>query len=430
MHIARLQSPCRRGRQHSPAMALLLITALSSLFISLATAQGITQNLTLNQAISKTLEQNPQLHQFALKKTGLLGLRDDSDTSPALNLGLEVDNIAGSGTYSGTDAAETTLALSSVLELGAKRSTRLSVADARLSMLEYQRQAFTLNILGELTALFIETLQLQALIELAQEAQALADSTLSIVKNRSQQGATSDAEVKRAAATQALAQLQLSALQRQHQRALFKLANFWGESMPRHYRLSGNLYRFSEQPSYPELYERAMQSPAIAVFASEARLKTAEVDLARTQSSVDLNWQIGIRRFEQSGDSALVAGVSIPLFSGRRNSGAIKSALADRDQVELNRQAALLRLNTQLFTAYSQRQQHINAVTVFQTRIIPNLASALSATQRAYEAGRYSYQDWIAAQQALLQAKKSLIESAAAASLNQATIEQLIAEPF
>ena len=51
-------------------------------------------------------------------------------------------------------------------------------------------------------------------------------------------------------------------------------------------------------------------------------------------------------------------------------------------------------------------------------------------TRQAYENGRYRYQDWIAAQEELLTAKQQHIESATAAQLNQALIEQLIAEPL
>ena len=159
-------------------------------------------------------------------------------------------------------------------------------------------------------------------------------------------------------------------------------------------------------------------------------MKKAQVSLAKTQSKADLGWQLGVRRFEDSGDTAFTAGVSIPLFSGKRNRGALKSAMASENEVIYERQTALLKLHVQLFEAYSQRQQHVAAVKVFRTTILPDLNSALASTQRAYETGRYSYQDWIAAQKELLDAKRSLIESAAAASLNQAVIEQLISEPL
>jgi cobalt-zinc-cadmium efflux system outer membrane protein len=317
-----------------------------------------------------------------------------------------------------------------VIELGAKRDARVSAANARLSILEYQQQAFTLDVLGELTAVFIKTLEVQELLGLAKEARDLAENTLSIVQNRSDQGAAPDSEVQRAAASLAQTELQLDALQRAHKRQIINLAAYWGEQWPTWPQLSGNLFAYSSLTTYPGLYQRALSSPAIEVFASTERLKTAELNLAKTQSILDINWQVGVRRFEESGDSAFIAGMSIPLFGGTRNRGNITSVLAERNEVEYQRQAALQQLHVQLYAAYSQYEQYVNAVESFQAKIIPNFSSALKATQLAYETGRYSYQDWIAAQKELLNAKQILIESATAASLNQAVIEQLIAAPL
>ena len=104
--------------------------------------------------------------------------------------------------------------------------------------------------------------------------------------------------------------------------------------------------------------------------------------------------------------------------------------MAAENDVEYARQTALLKLHVQLFEAYSQRQQHVAAVAAFRSTILPDLNLALTAIQRAYERGRYSYQEWTAAQKELLDAKRALIDNATAASLNQAVIEQLIGEPL
>lgn len=404
--------------------------ALFGLLSTPARAQSSGQSLSMHEAIANTLAKNPQLHQFTVKKQGLLGRRDSSELRQTLTLNLALENFGGSGDLSGAQASETFLALSSVIELGGKRQGRVSVANAQLHAFDDHRQAFTLDVLAQLTRVFIQALEIQERLTLAQEARALTRSTLTIVKTRSQQGATSEAEVKRAAAALAQAQLQLNALQQQRERLLVKLAAYWGETSPSWTRVEGDLYAFGQTSSFASLYERALASPAIAVFASEARLKQAELALAKTQSSFDIGWQLGVRQFEASGDTAFTAGVSIPLFGDKRNRGALQTAMAAQNELDYERQTALLKLHVQLFEAYSQRRQHVAAVKAYRSTILPDLNTALRSTQKAYEAGRYSYQDWIAAQKELLDAKRSLIENAAAAALNQAVIEQLIAEPL
>jgi cobalt-zinc-cadmium efflux system outer membrane protein len=152
--------------------------------------------------------------------------------------------------------------------------------------------------------------------------------------------------------------------------------------------------------------------------------------LLKTQSISDINWQLGVRQFENSDDTAFVAGLSIPLFSGKRNTGALKAARAAQNEVVFEQASALLKMHIQLFEVYSQRAQHLAAVNAYRNTILPELSASLRATQQAYETGRYSYIELIAVQRELLNAKQALIENAAAASLNQSTIEQLVAKPL
>ena len=398
----------------------------NSIFVS----ELAVKPLSLSQAITYTLEQNPQLHQFTIRQSGLLGRRETDELSPAWNLAIDVENMAGSDALSGVQMAETTVSLSSVIELGGKRDARVSVVDAQLDALDYHRHAFTLDVLGELTSTFIRVLETQELIKLAKEALDLAKNTLDIVKKRSHQGATPEYEVKRAASALAQAQLHLNGLQYQHKRLMVKLTSYWGERSPTWNSVVGDLYYFGESSVYDTLYERAKTSPGIAYLASKDRLKKAEVLLAKTQAASDIGWQLGVRRFEETGEVAFAAGVTIPLFKSKRNRGAVATAMALQHEIEYEKQTALLQLHVQLFTAYSQREQYVAAVNVFRSTVLPDLQSVLVSTQRAYETGRYRYQDWIAAQNELLDARQYYIENAAAASLNQAIIEQLIAEPL
>ena len=120
-------------------------------------------------------------------------------------------------------------------------------------------------------------------------------------------------------------------------------------------------------------------------------LRDAELALVRSQSRSDLRWQIGARYFEESGDSALVAGVSVPLFSKSRNQGQIRAAQAARNEVSLRRDSALLMLRARLYEAYQLHVQAVGAATTMQKQVIPDLERALELTRDAYEQGRYSY---------------------------------------
>lgn len=386
--------------------------------------------LTLKDAIAQTLVRNPQLYQYRFVNDALKAQTQTGALRPAINLEFEVENFAGSGSFKGFDNPETTLSLSSVIEMGEKRKARMSLQAARIHQAEWEQQAFTLDVLGELTASYIESLATQANIQLAAESLALTKSLLETIETRAKKGATPEAEVMRAQAAVARAEIRLAALAELLERQKVQLARFWGDTTPAFTSLEGSLFAFGPSQGFDQLYARVKTSPAIQVFASEARIKDAEVTLARAGGRSDLTWRAGIRRFEETGDSAFTVGLSIPLFSKKRNSSKVQTALANRNAVDYARKDFLLRLHSQLFEAFSLRRQSVAAVKKTENEIIPALENALQLTQKAYENGRYRYVDLIAAQEELLATKQSSIDAASTALISQALIEKLSSEPL
>ncbi|MGB3620488.1 MAG: TolC family protein, partial [Ketobacter sp.] len=126
--------------------------------------------------------------------------------------------------------------------------------------------------------------------------------------------------------------------------------------------------------------------------------------------------------------SAFTAGLSIPLFSGKRSNGEVKAALANRNAVDYAQKDRLLQLHARLFEAWSLRKQSITAANLTQKVAIPALEKALRLTTEGFENGRYRYLDLIAAQEELLASKQALIDAATTALVSQALIEKLTSE--
>src|SRR5215213_3524701 len=80
--------------------------------------------LTLREALALALTENPELGPFAWQARAnearilQAGLRHNPE------LGLQVEDIFGTGSFSGGGEAQTTLQLSHVIELGGKRTAR------------------------------------------------------------------------------------------------------------------------------------------------------------------------------------------------------------------------------------------------------------------------------------------------------------------
>src|SRR5690606_28175017 len=110
----------------------------------------------------------------------------------------------------------------------------------------------------------------------------------------------------------------------------------------------------------------------------------------QTQSALDIQWSAGVRHLQESDDTALVLGVSMPLFADGRSQSAIRQAQAARDEVAVQREDAALKLRSQLFAAFENRRQALDTVQVLRSEIIPLLSQAQAEIRDAYERGRYS----------------------------------------
>lgn len=403
------------------------VLAITALLVSpLSAADGIT----LSSAIQLAVDKNPSLQVYRYRSLELEGLAKTASLSPGLELSADIENFAGNGEFSGTDNAEMTLAISSVIELGDKRRQRGVVVSQRQRMMRAEREIAALDLIGEVTRRFVETTASQQRLELAVRARELAATTLKSVGQRAEAGATSKAELLRAQAANYQAEMAVTIEQNQLASKRLALSVLWGEDKPNFLKVSGNLFDLGVTGDFDALYSRALKNPSIQLFASEERLRDAELRLAKAGSSSDLSWSVGARRFKETDDTAVVASVSVPLFTSKRNAGSNQAALAAKNKVAIERELALLKLRASLFSAFTNREQSLDYHSLLKERIIPRLQEALVETQVGYERGRFSYQEWLAARQELLESEYALINVAEQAQVHRVEIERLTAEPL
>mgnify|MGYP003638241354 FL=1 len=399
-------------------------------FSFLALSENSENTLTLASAIERTLKDNPQLKVFSFRQQALSGQQQTQALKPSYELGFEMENFTGTGDIGTFESAEYTLSLSSILEMGGKRNARIGVAESRRGQLDAKRKVAALNLFSEVTRRYIDILAAQERLLLANQATLLAEDTLQEVKKRSKAGVAPEAEVKRALVALEHAKLIASSEQQQFHYSKIALAMMWHETSPSFTQVEGDLYHFAADIDFDTLYNKVKQNPEILTYAAEERLRDAQLRLAKTESSANIKWSVGIKQIQDINETALTAGFSMPLFSSKRNTGAIISAQAKRDEVEVKKTATMLALRHQLYRAYANSKQAIFTANSLKNSIIPTLGSALDETKVAYQRGLYSYLDYLSVRQELLSAQRAMIDSASSALRYGTEIEQLIAEPL
>jgi cobalt-zinc-cadmium efflux system outer membrane protein len=154
------------------------------------------------------------------------------------------------------------------------------------------------------------------------------------------------------------------------------------------------------------------------------------MQLARAGESTDLQWQLGARRLEATNEWAAVAGLSIPLGSRTRAKPAIRTARADLAALELEREADEISLYATLAEAHARLSGAALDVNLARTDVLPRLAQAELAAERAYHSGALSFLEWAQVQSENADVRREQLAAAIDAHRALIEIQRLTGEPF
>jgi cobalt-zinc-cadmium efflux system outer membrane protein len=394
--------------------------------------ENVPQTITLESAIKRTMANEPLLYEFSVKQRILESDAKTAALKPEYSMGVEVENVLGTGEVSGIKEAEVTLTLSSVIELGDKLHARGQVIDVKRNQLAIQRQIVSLDVLAEVTRRYIDVLATQEMLSAMQQAQQLARYAYQAVIKRVEAGASPLLEEKRAQAALAQARLNVVTVQQQLQSNIKSLAIMWGETTPVFTGVDGQLFtlpittvKSTNSNELDYLVGVLSESPHIAQFAQQSRVQDAQIRLTQASNSPDVTWTAGVRRMNGIDEFAFVAGASVPLFTDSRNLGEYEAQKARLDQIELQKQASERELYHQVNQALDARDRALLEVNTLQNDVIPPLKEALALVEAAYSDGRFSYLEWVTTRKELLSAQRALIQSAKIAHQRNADIEAL-----
>jgi len=389
-----------------------------------------TGTLTLEGAIAAALARNPDLavSEFTLKAADARAVQARLRPNPELS--VELENFAGGGALQGTDGLESTLSLSQVVELGGKRRLRTDFALIDRDLLGIERQAQQLDVLAEVTRRFIALVAAQDRVELARTTSEIAQRTHDAIVIRVQAARSPEAERRRAGIALTRARVEVQQAESELRAARQALAALWGSRQPAFTDASGDLLTLKPVRPLEGLLAELENNPDYLRFASEARLRDAELRLARAQARPNVVFGIGARRFEETGDTALVAGFSISLPVSDRNQGGIREAVVRRSQTDAQQRAALTRAHATLFGLYQELTATRMRVETLRSQALPEAQQALEQTLYGYERGRFSYLELATSQQELLDLRAAIIDAAAGYHRVLAEIERLTNAPL
>lgn len=386
--------------------------------------------LTQEDAFARVASTHPTLRLLGARRDVLVAEREGASQRPPLQLGFEVENVLGTGAAGGVAQAEFTLSLASVLERGGKLDARRTLVQSRIDALAIDNEIRRLDLLAEVARRYVLGVASQHEVDIAGRAIAQRQRTVTDARKRFHAGASPESGVFSAQA--ALARVELdraraqarASAQRQH------LAALWGERGPDFQLASSDLFALPPMVEFAALAEWLSRTPELARFADEARIGEARLRLAGTQATADLDWQFGVRRFQDGNDVALVGSVSLPLGASARAQPGLRAARAELAGLEIEREAAGLALYSTLAEAHGRYQVARIEVTRLQDDVLPRLSQAEQATGHAYRAGAASYLEWASVQAEHTAVRQQRVEAALRGQLALIEIQRLTGQPL
>ena len=366
--------------------------------------------MTLAEALTRTVARNPELIAAGFHIAAAEGRLQQARLAPNPELDVVVEDALGTDGFRSVESAQTTVTLGWILERGV-RQRLIDTARAGMALSRFDAEIGRLDVAADTARRFVVCLAYQSRLLNAAEAVRLAEDSVQAVTSRVAASRTPAAELARAQARLARAELLEQEYGHELLSAYHRLSAQWGETQPDFSSVSGDLSKLPRLEPFETLLARVEQNTELARFMSQQRIGEAELRLAQARSKPNWHVYTGLRRFEGTDDLAVVGGITVPLPVRNRNQGRIAEARANIARSEASENAARVRIETSLFVLYQELQRNTQLAARLTDDIIPRIERALTDTRRAYELGRYSYFEWSVVQAELLEANNDLLEA-------------------
>ncbi len=385
-----------------------------------------TAGLSLDRAVARSLQSSPVLAAGRYAVSAAEARVTQAGLLPNPELELEAENFGGTGYVRGFESAESTVLISQPILLGGKRSRRRAVAESEVALTRTDLEALRLNLVSDTASAFYRVLAAQKGEALAEELLGLAERFARTVQARVDAGKVSPVEATRAGIEVAQARVRRGRAVRDLAAARARLAATWGSSTADFDEVIGKLPETLAPPPLEHLQPLLLKNPEVLGLERQVQRQQSILGFEGSLRIPDLTVSVGPRRFEETGQSAWVAGLSLPLPIFDRNQGARKAAEFELERVRRDAESSRVALGAELVAVYEQLHAATLEASTMGLEIVPGAEAAFAATEIGYSEGKFSFLDVLDAQRAMFEARSLLLASREEYALARTELERLV----
>lgn len=365
--------------------------------------QGPERQISVEEAVARALAANPATRASGQSIAAAQAARIQAGVRPVDQLEVDVENpISTNGVFRDT---ELTVALARTFERGGKREARIAVAEREIEVAQANALVRRLDLAQAVEQAYVDALIADVRI-IAAESQLDIERTLTAEAERRVRGYKDPLFVgTRARARVTEAEVNLRRAQQVRDGAYAALAAMIGAD-PDQLRLDEAGFL---RP--PVIGPAAIASADLVAAEAEIARADAVVALERTRSVRDFTVRGGIKATRETNDLGLVAGIRLPLGTGRANRGNVERALAERERARLEAEALRLDRERRISALRASAEAARTEALAIDREVLPRLQQALVQVREGYARGGFSFADIQDQARALFEARNRMIEA-------------------
>lgn len=334
-------------------------------------------------------------------------------------LSLEVENVLGTGELSGLRALETTLAVNQRLDIGGRRGARVRAAQAQLTVQQLRLAIVRADLGFSIREQFARSVASRERLSQASETVTRARELARVAGVLVEVGRDPPLRALRARSALAQAVADEEAARAEDLAARSLLSATLG---------SGLAIAFVEgEMNVPPPVDPDGGPLEVRLAQAERAAAEAAVGVETSAGRLDPAVGLGVRHIRDTGDVALVGGLSVPLPVFDRNRGGVSAARAALEAAEARRAAAEIAADARIRNARGAVAASLRRIEALDRSAIPEAAEALRLAEVSYREGRATLLELLDAQESYTAARASLTDARLALALAQAELARAVA---
>jgi len=405
-----------------------VVIVLCALFLITSPVAALeTKELTLEQAITLALENNPELQTLRLGEESAKGQNEKARL-------LLINNPTIEGAFSKKDEPEDEgggkftnygFKLSQEFEVAGQRGVRIDVAEKELARVKSEIRDKERVLIADVKDVFAKALAAKKKNGLAREIVRLNEELLGYTKIKFQAGDVSGLDVNLSEVELSKAKKELLLAERAYRESLLALQGLLGVSPDRSFAIEGELP--SEAPALPD--KEALKTLALS---HRPDSKAAVFEMEKTQFALQLVKKEAFPnitlfgfydRDERRNEVGL--GISVPLPFFDRKQAEKKEAFAKAEGAKIKAAGLNKTIEREIDQAFNDIASAIEELSLFRKEILVKAAENLNLLNLAFKEGKIGFFEVRLAQKDTIEAQVAYIEAQTRTQLALNAIEKI-----